>query len=217
MKSKERILSAINHNESDRVPVDLGATGSSGISVVAYQNLLNYLGKKHLKNYSPDVVQQCSQPDMEILDLFDVDVVDVGRHFNTDENYWHELELIKDYPILYPGWFKPEKQSDGSWLAPGKTGEYIGKMPLGATFFDQTIFPYIDGYPVNFKKLGHEMTRVVWGGFGFTPFDWADEPDFWEMLRDKTLDLRSTTDKALLLGYVYIQHHCYMFHLHYNI
>ncbi|MBN2762488.1 MAG: methyltransferase [Bacteroidales bacterium] len=200
MNSRERILSAINHQQPDRVPVDLGATGSSGISVVAYQNLLDYLGKKHLKNHAPDVVQQCSQPDMEILDLFGVDVVDVGRHFNTGENYWHELELIKGYPALYPKWFKPEKQGNGSWLAPGKTGEYIGKMPAGATFFDQLIFPYIDSYPDDYKNLGRELSRVVWGGFGFTPYDWADEPNFWEMLREKNLDLRSKTDKALLLG-----------------
>jgi len=44
------------------------------------------------------------------------------------------------------------------------------------------------------------MARTVWGGFGFTPYDWFDQPDFWEMLREKTLDLRSKTDKALLLG-----------------
>lgn len=30
MTSKERILAAINHKETDRVPIDLGATPSSG-------------------------------------------------------------------------------------------------------------------------------------------------------------------------------------------
>ena len=28
------------------------------------------------------------------------------------------------------------------------------------------------------------MSRVIWGGFGFTPFDWLDEKDFWKMLRE---------------------------------
>jgi len=201
MNSRERILSAINHRQPDRVPVDLGATGSSGMSMVAYQNLVNYLGKGHLKNHVYDVVQELSQPDMELLDLFGVDVIDVGRHFNTAEGYWHELELVKGYQALYPNWFKPEKQPNGSWLAPGKTGEYIGKMPSGATFFDQIIFPYVNGYPsYNYNKIGREMSRVVWGGFGFTPYDWFDEPNFWEQLREKTIDLRSKTDKALLLS-----------------
>ncbi|NEW85600.1 MAG: methyltransferase, partial [Mariniphaga sp.] len=49
MTSRERLLAAINHREPDRVPIDLGATPSSGLSVVAYQNLIKYLGKTHLK------------------------------------------------------------------------------------------------------------------------------------------------------------------------
>src|SRR5512133_3752669 len=133
MNSRERILSAISHKHPDRVPVDLGATPSSGISAVAYHNLIRYLGKTHLKNQVYDVIQQVTQPEMELLDHFNVDVLDVGRFFNTSDDYWQELELIKGVPALYPKWFNPVKQPDGSWLAPGKTGENIGKMPVGAT------------------------------------------------------------------------------------
>ncbi len=39
MTSRERILAAIEHRQPDRVPVDLGATPSSGISAIAYGNL----------------------------------------------------------------------------------------------------------------------------------------------------------------------------------
>lgn len=193
MNSRERILSAINHRQPDRVPVDLGATGSSGISAVAYQNLISYLGMGHLQNHVHDVVQGLSQPGMEVLDLFGVDVVDVRRHLNTAEVCWHELELVEGFPAHYPTWFVPEKQLDGSWFAPGITGEYIGKMPSGATFLDQMIFPYIDGYPDNYNNIGREMSRVVWGGFGFIPADW-------DLLREKVIDLKSKTDKALLFS-----------------
>ena len=200
MNSRERILAAIGHKSPDRIPVDLGATPSTGISVVAYHNLINHLGMGHLKNNVYDVIQEVTQPDMELLDHFGVDVLDIGREFNTAPDYWQKLELIKGYPANYPKWFNPVKQPDGSWLAPGKSGEYIGKMPIGAAFFDQLIFPYRDGYPETYKHLGDEMARSIWGGFGFTPYDWIDEPNFWQMLRDKTIDLRLKTDKALLLG-----------------
>ena len=199
MDSKERILSAIAHKQPDRIPVDLGATPSSGISAVAYHNLVKHLGLG-LKNHVYDVIQQVTQPEMEMLDLFGVDVLDVGRNFNTDPAYWQPLEVIQGVPALYPKWFNPVKQSDGSWLAPGKTGENIGKMPAGATFFDQLIFPYLSGYPEKYDQLGHEMSRVIWGGFGFTPFDWSDRDDFWALLREKVIDLKSKTDRALLLG-----------------
>lgn len=200
MNSRERILSAIGHRQPDRIPIDLGAHGSSGISFVAYHHLINHLGMQHLPNQVSDVVQQLTQPPMELLDFFGVDVVDVGRHFNNSPGYWHKVELIEGIPTEYPHWFKPVKQADGSWLAANKAGEMIGKMPNGATFFDQLIFPWKEGYPSDFSKMGDDMVRAVWGGFGFTPYDWMDEPNFWEMLREKTLDLRAKTDKALLLS-----------------
>ncbi len=200
MNSRERILSAIDHKEPDRVPIDIGATPSSGISVVAYQNLIKHTGMPHLKSYTYDVVQQVVQPEMEFLDHYGIDVVDIGRNFNQDPDYWHELELIEGYPALYPKWFNPERQKDNAWIARNNRGEAIGRMPHGATFFDQIVFPYLDGYPDDYSQLGEAMNRSVWGGFGFTPWDWADRPDFWEMLRTKTLELKEQTDKALLLG-----------------
>ncbi|HSO88285.1 MAG TPA: hypothetical protein VLQ91_17155, partial [Draconibacterium sp.] len=68
MKSRERILAAINHKESDRIPIDLGATPSSGISLVAYKNLVKYMHKEHLQTHVYDVVQEVVQPEMELLD-----------------------------------------------------------------------------------------------------------------------------------------------------
>ncbi len=200
MNSRERILVAINHKEPDRIPVDIGATPSTGISLVAYQNLIKHIGKEHLKSYTYDVVQEVVQPEMEFLDFYGIDVLDIGRNFNQDPDYWHQLELIDGYPALYPKWFSPVRQKDKSWIAHNNRGEAIGRMPHGATFFDQIVFPYADAFPNNYSKLGDAMNRSVWGGFGFTPWDWADQPNFWKMLREKTLDLKAKTDKALLFG-----------------
>ena len=169
MNSRERILAAINHKEADRIPIDLGATPSSGISVVAFQNLIKHINKTHLKTHVYDVIQELAQPEMEFLDLFGVDVVDLGRNFNQVSGYWQELELINGYPGLYPNWFNPEKQKDNSWLAYNYKGIAVGKMPLGATFFDQTIFPYIDNFPANYSNLDDTMNHVIWGAMGFTP------------------------------------------------
>ena len=201
MNSRELVLAAINHQTPERVPVDLGATPSSGISLVAYQHLIKYLGKPHLKSHVYDVIQEVVQPEMELLDYFHVDVLDIGRHFNTASSYWHELEAIEGYPALYPNWFNTQKQADGSNFAISpSSGEAIGVMPQGATFFDQLIFPYDKGYPDNYTNLANDMKRTVWGGFGFTPWDWANEKDFWKILRKKTIELKNNTDKALLLG-----------------
>ena len=134
MNSRERLITAINHRQPDSFPVDIGATPSSGLSAVAYHNLIKHLGL-NLKNHVYDVVQEVTQPEMELLEILRVDVLDIGRFFNNYESYWHELELIKGVPGLYPKWFNPEKQSDGSWLAAGPTGEFIGKMPVRSNIF----------------------------------------------------------------------------------
>jgi uroporphyrinogen decarboxylase len=62
MNSRERVLSAIAHQQPDKVPVDLGSTPSSGISAIAYANLLKKLGRTELPVWIYDVVQQLAQP-----------------------------------------------------------------------------------------------------------------------------------------------------------
>ena len=44
MTPRERIISALEHTEPDRVPVDLGGTDSSGIMGTAYDRLKKHLG-----------------------------------------------------------------------------------------------------------------------------------------------------------------------------
>ena len=91
-------------------------------------------------------------------------------------------------------------QSDGSYLTFDDDGKRVlSKMPVGATFFDQTYFPYVDGYPSDYNTLDAEMSRIMWARHGHSPWDHADEPDFWQKLREKAVHLRNTTDKALLV------------------
>lgn len=44
MTSRERVLRAVNHQEPDKVPLDIGGGTSSGIVVEAYEKLKKYLG-----------------------------------------------------------------------------------------------------------------------------------------------------------------------------
>ena len=43
MTSRERVLSACNHRETDRVPIDFSGHPSSGIAAIAYAKLRDYL------------------------------------------------------------------------------------------------------------------------------------------------------------------------------
>jgi uroporphyrinogen decarboxylase len=200
MTSRERILAAINHQTPDRVPIDLGATPSSGISAIAYSNLVKHIGMSELPVQIYDVVQQLAQPDMKILDKFGVDVLDIGREFNKKPSDWKSTTLATGEPAFYPQWFNPVKQKDGSYATYDDDGKtMLSRMPVGATFFDQTYFPYLDGYPDNYDNLDEEMGRIMWARDAHSPWDHASDDGFWKTLREKTLHLRKNTDKALLV------------------
>jgi len=98
MTSRERVLASIDHREPDRIPVDLGATPSTGISAIAYGRLKSHLGIREGHTRVYDVVQQLAQPEDAILDRFGIDVVDVGRAFDVEDADWYDVELLDGYP-----------------------------------------------------------------------------------------------------------------------
>lgn len=199
MTSRERVLAAIAHKTPDRVPLDLGSTPSSGISAIAYNNLKKHLGMTGGHTRIFDVVQQVVQPEDEIIDKFGVDVIDIGRVFNETDADWYDTTLADGSIGQYPVWFKPEKQPNGDYFVFDQEGTKIARMPVGATFFDQTYFPYEDDYPDNYDGLDKAMGKVLWSALVHSPWDHAAEPNFYETLRERVLKLRQSTDKALMI------------------
>jgi len=79
MTSRERVLKALNHEEPDRVPVDLGGSlTNASIAKKAYSELRKYLGLKGDKAEVVDVMQQLVRPDEQILKRFGIDVYGIG-------------------------------------------------------------------------------------------------------------------------------------------
>jgi uroporphyrinogen decarboxylase len=198
MNSRERVLAAVDHREPDRVPIDLGATPSSGISAIAYNRLKRHFGLGG-RTRVYDVVQQLAEPEDEILDRYGIDVVDVGRAFNTNDGDWYTVALFDGSKAWYPTWFKPRPTAEGGYDA------YVGEMKIavqlhGMNFFDQTCFPWLDGYPDNIAAaLPEAMGRVHWAALAHSPWDKAGEAGFWEKLRAKAVAMRQSTDRAIMI------------------
>lgn len=199
MTSRERILAAIAHREPDRIPVDLGCTPSSGISAIAYGRLKKHLGMTGGRTLVYDVVQQLAQPEDEILDRFGIDAVDLGRTFNTCDDDWHVIRLFDGSPAFYPKWFRPEAAADGGWLARAADGTEIAVQLKGMNFYDQSCFPWLDDYPVDFSGLPAAMGQVLWAALVHSPWDHARDPRFWETLRENALELRRRSDRAIMV------------------
>jgi uroporphyrinogen decarboxylase len=71
MTSRERLLTALNHEAPDRVPIDLGGN-QTGIHKVAYQALAAHLGIQD-DLVIMDAVQQLARPCEKVLERFHVD------------------------------------------------------------------------------------------------------------------------------------------------
>lgn len=198
MTSRERVLNAIDHKQSDRIPLDLGSTPSSGISAIAYNNLKKHLGYAdgHTRVY--DVVQQVVQVEDPIIEKFGVDVLDIGRTFNVEDDDWYDVKLADGSTAQWPSWFHPVREGTEQRFYDEK-GTLIARMPDGATFFDQGNFPYLDDYPENYEGLDNAMQKVLWSRLVHSPWDHGGEPDFYKKLRSHALELRKNTDKALMI------------------
>jgi len=73
MSSRQRVLQALNHQEPDRVPIDLGATIVSSIAKKAYIELKKYLGIPLEAIKMLDYVQQLPYVDDALMERFEVD------------------------------------------------------------------------------------------------------------------------------------------------
>ena len=69
---RQRILKALNHEEPDRVPIDFGSTGNTGITSYSYDNLKKYLGINTETNILLKYMKLV-EVEEEILKRFDVD------------------------------------------------------------------------------------------------------------------------------------------------
>jgi uroporphyrinogen decarboxylase len=74
MTPRERLLTALDHREPDRIPFDLGSTQVSGIHAVAYRRLRAYLGLPAVEPRLCDVVQGLAVPDDDVVEALGVDV-----------------------------------------------------------------------------------------------------------------------------------------------
>lgn len=200
MTPRQRVLAAIAHREPDGVPIDLGATPSSGISAIAYNRLKNHLGIATGQTRVYDVVQQLAQPEDIILGRFGIDVIDVGRSFNTQDDDWYDVTLFDGSRAQYPAWFHPKPMDGGGWSAVAPDGTEIATQLKDMNFFDQTCFPWLDGYPDNVREaLPAAMKLVHWAALAHSPWDHAGQPGFWERLRSNALALRQSSDRALMI------------------
>lgn len=124
MTSRERVLTALDHKEPDRLPVDLGGSIVTGINAIAYAKLKRYLSARGWKlDAEPikvtNIILLLAEVEPELIDAWGIDVLPIDRYFAAPgvplRGRWKPHPLPGGAPALFPEDFSPVIEEDGTW------------------------------------------------------------------------------------------------------
>ena len=197
MTSRERVLTALNHRETDKVPIDFSGHRSSGISAIAYPKLREYLGMEPEPIRVYDPVQQLAILGDDILERFEVDTIELGRGFALDDSFWADWTLPDGTPCQMPVWALPEREKDRWIIKSASTGRIIAQMPDGALYFEQTYWPFAEE-EADLNTMPGVWTESMWAAIASPPGPEISGLDGQKVFREGARRLRDKTDKAIL-------------------
>jgi len=190
MTSRERVRLALNHQETDRVPVDFGASRVTGIAAIAYRNLLRHLGvEEAIRVY--DVKQQLAEPSLAMIDRLGGDVVQLHRLGPTtampflEVDCWKPGQLTDGSPCLVPDALAEKGRPDG-------TLEIVHKGELYAWRAPQSYYFDVCYAPLARAETQADVDAFVW------PDPWTEREE--QYLHERVQALHQGTDKALFAG-----------------
>lgn len=110
MNHRERVLTALRHQEPDRVPIDFGGTVDSTIQAVNYRRLRKYLGVGAGVTHVVDVYQHVAVVEEDMCRVLGSDV----QPILYEPREWRKSFLPDGSPAEFPAKFLPQLQDDGS-------------------------------------------------------------------------------------------------------
>ncbi len=199
MTSRDRVKNALAHRPVDRIPIDFSSHRSSGIAALAYPGLRRFLGlpPRPLRIY--DLVQQLAVVDDDVLDVFKVDTVEMGRGFCTEDSDWREWIMPDGTECWIPAYINLEKRGD-DWMVLSEEGRILGMQKKGCLYFEQTSYPLQERNIAqdDFSDLEDILPQTMWTG---VPHPGAhlemDENGLREMSRGARR-LRESTSRAVV-------------------
>ncbi len=185
MTSRERVLAAINHRESDRVPVDVGGTEVTGLHGIAYNRLKAHLGIEDGHTRLFHVYMQLARVEDDIRCRFSGDVV----RLSFEPTQWKPGVMSDGSPCEVPVGWNPMRLEDGSEVLLGFDNKPMLQRHADSPWFSPTgpICPYIET-PADVAKYTAVLRMMDRSA-------WLDED--LDALAARAKALRETTDCAI--------------------
>lgn len=196
MGSRERLHTALNHCEPDRVPLDLGGSPVTGMHVSSVYQL-----RQALQLDTPGTPVRVIEPYQmlgeikpDLMERLGVDVVSLANPksmFGYPLADWKPWTFFDGTPVLVPGDFNTEPEPDGSLLMypeGDRSAPPSARMPAGGWYFDAIVRQP----PLDESKLdpGHNLEE-------FQPVS-EDDLAYYEAESQR---LYTETDKAIFANF----------------
>ena len=187
MTSRERVRAALRRQPVDRIPIDFGGTRCTGISAIAYDRSLKYLGRKE-DIYVYDTMQLLADPSVEMVNRMGGDFLQIHWRcpaWGVPIDKYKPSELPDGTPCLVPEKFAPvENEKGDSEVVLG--GKVYGRRTKGGLYYDVVAKPY------EHVETIEDVDALHFGLFSDTDIDFMVE---------NAKRLYETTDKALILEF----------------
>ncbi|HSR31398.1 MAG TPA: uroporphyrinogen decarboxylase family protein [Anaerolineae bacterium] len=199
MNSRERVHIALDHQEPDRIPLDLGGSSVTGMHVSTVYRLRQALDLDPpgtpVKVIEPFQMLGEIKPDLiETLGVDFVSLRGTGTIFGFKKERWKPWTAFDGTPMLVPAGFNTEPEPNGDILMypqGDKSARPSGKMPAGGWYFDAIIHqPPIDDDALSVEDNLEEFGPI-------------SEQEL-EHYRQEAEHLYTETDKAILAGFPHL-------------
>jgi len=195
LASRERVNLALNHQEADRIPMDLGGSLGTGMHVSTVYRLRQAVGLD--KPGTPVKViepyQMLGEIKPDLMEAFGTDVINLSgakNLFGYKNDGWKPWTFFDGIPMLVPGDFNIELEPNGDALMypeGDRSAPPSGRMPKGGFFFDTIVRQP----PLDERELKVEDNLQEFG-----PISTGDLEHF----RHEAERLHTATDKAIFAG-----------------
>lgn len=145
MTSKQRLMAALHHQSSDKIPVDFGGSAVTGIHYTCVAALREYYGleKRPVKVHEP--YQMLGLIEEDLMQAMGIDVeaaITPKTMFGFPNENWQPFRMDNGMEVLVSAQFKTTRDRNGDLLIYPEgdlTVPPSGRMPKGGFYFDSII------------------------------------------------------------------------------
>ncbi len=160
MNSRERIAKLLNHQVPDRVPIDFGATPTSGIMASMVYRIKQHYGllEKDERIKLTEPYQVLGEVDEKVRSLLGTDVIGISplkNMFGFKNEGWKPWTLFDGTPVWVPELFNTAPDENGKipmYAEGDKSFPPSAAMPKGGFYFDSIMRQK----PIDDDKLNYE-------------------------------------------------------------